>query len=145
VAAPIGDDVTRGRLRTLARKAIARADRALDEAGDRDEGLHEARKRYKAARYAVEVLRPLYGDQARTLASRLTDLQDVLGTHQDTIVTADLLREYAADAHEAGENAFTYGLLHARQHEAGADALRELPRAWRRASRRRVRRWLRVQ
>jgi CHAD domain-containing protein len=143
VAVPFGTDLTHGRLRRMARKAIERADMALDEAEDRDEGLHEARKRYKAARYAVEVLRPLYSEPARRLASRLTDLQDALGTHQDTIVTSELLREYAIDAHEAGESTFTYGLLDGRQHEAGMDALRELPRARRRAGRRRARHWLR--
>src|SRR4029078_2945272 len=82
-------DVTRGRLSRMARKAIERADLALDGAEGHDEGLHEARKRYKAARYAVEVLRPLHGEPARKLASRLTDLQDVLGIHQDTIVTSE--------------------------------------------------------
>ena len=60
------------RLRRLARKALRRADRWLDAAdrprpahaglrlplpsdGDRDTALHEARKAYKRARYAVEV------------------------------------------------------------------------------------------
>jgi hypothetical protein len=42
-----------------------------------------------------------------------------------------------------GENAFTYGLLHARQHEAGENALRGLAKARRRAGKRKVRRWLR--
>jgi hypothetical protein len=40
-------------------------------------------------------------------------VQDVLGTHQDAIVTATLLRDYGINAHLTGQNAFTFGLLHA--------------------------------
>ena len=66
----------------------------------------------------------------------------MLGAHQDAIVTADLLRDHGLRAFADGENAFTYGLLHARQAEHGRLALAGLPRARRRASRRKVRRWL---
>jgi CHAD domain-containing protein len=129
------------RLRALARKALRRADRRLAGAGS-DAALHEARKAYKRARYAVEVLEPLAGTQARRLAKRLTALQDVLGANQDAIVAEDLLRDYGMLAYLDGENAFSYGLLHARQRAAAQRHLAELPRARRRAGKRRLRDWL---
>jgi CHAD domain-containing protein len=130
-----------GRLRALTRKALRRADRRLAGAGS-DAALHEARKAYKRARYAVEVLEPVAGARARRLAKRLTALQDVLGANQDAIVAEDLLRNYGMLAYLDGENAFTYGLLHARQREAAQRHLAELPRARRRAGKRRLRDWL---
>jgi CHAD domain-containing protein len=134
-----------GRLRRLAHRAIRRADRRLDaavdtEGDDRNVRLHDARKAYKRARYAAEAVG---GKPGRRLAKRFSVLQDVLGAHQDAIVTGELLRDYGMRAHTDGENAFTYGLLHARQHEAGENVLRGLAKARRQAGKRKVRRWLR--
>jgi CHAD domain-containing protein len=134
-----------GRLRRLARRAVRRADRRLDtamdtEGDDRNVRLHDARKAYKRARYAAEAAG---GKPGRRLAKRFSVLQDVLGAHQDAIVTGELLRDYGMRADADGENAFTYGLLHARQHEAGENALRGLAKARRRAGKRKVRGWLR--
>ncbi|NJC69020.1 CYTH and CHAD domain-containing protein [Planosporangium thailandense] len=141
--------VTATRLRRLANRAVLDADRYLDDAlglapgtGPRDACLHEARKAYKRARYAVEAIAPLAGKPARRLTGRLTALQDLLGAHQDAIVTGELLRDLGAQAHLASESAFTYGLLHARQHEADERRLERIPRARRRARRPKVRRWL---
>ncbi|MEV4517194.1 CYTH and CHAD domain-containing protein [Dactylosporangium sp. NPDC049525] len=140
--------VAKRELHRLARRAVRRADRRLASADagpagtSRDERLHEARKAYKRARYAAELATPVAGPAAAALADRITDLQDVLGAHQDAIVTAELLRDYGLRAFADGENAFTYGLLHARQAEHGRIALAALPRARRRASRPKVRRWL---
>jgi CHAD domain-containing protein len=147
VATEPSAEVTGKRLRRLAGKALRRADRCLDEAaraadGDRDTHLHDARKAYKRARYAAEAIAPLAGRPARRLAKRITVLQDLLGAHHDAIATGELLREYGMRAHLDGENAFTYGLLHARQHEAGERHLARLADARGRAGRPRVRRWL---
>jgi len=132
--------ISRDRLRGLARKALRRAHTKLSAAGDDDELRHEARKAFKRARYAVELLEPVDGRRATKLADRLTALQDVLGNHQDAIVTGELLRECALKAHTAGENAFTYGLLHARQQDRGEADLGDLPRTRRKAER--AARWL---
>jgi CHAD domain-containing protein len=104
--------------------------------------LHEARKRYKRARYAAETARPLAGKPARRLVKALTRLQDVLGAHQDAIVAGDVLRELGEQADEQGENAFTYGVLRERQREAAEQTLADLPEARRKAGRNKVRRWL---
>ena len=58
-------------------------------------------------------------------------------------MAGELLHELGDRAHERGENAFTYGLLHARQHEAGVRSLDGLAKARKKAGRRKVRRWLR--
>jgi CHAD domain-containing protein len=129
------------RLRKLTRKAFRRADDRL-EAATGDEALHEARKAYKRARYAAEALVPQAGRPARRLARRTSELQDVLGTHQDTIVTGDLLRGYGVRAHLSGDNAFTFGLMHARQRAAGDRVLDKLPAVRRRATKSKVREWL---
>jgi CHAD domain-containing protein len=139
--------VPEGRLRALTRKALRRADDLLAAAGDaapegRDAALHEARKAYKRARYAVEVLAPAGGGAARRLTKRLTALQDVLGAHQDAVVAEALLRDYGMRAYLQGENAFSYGLLHARQRAAGERRLDGLAKARRRAGKSRVRDWL---
>ncbi|SCL19354.1 CHAD domain-containing protein [Micromonospora rhizosphaerae] len=129
------------------RRAVARADdrldRALDGPGEEEAvALHEARKAYKAARYAVEVREPAAGKPAAALGDRLKDLQDLLGAHQDSVVTREVLRRQALRANADGENTFTYGILHARQAAAADRDLRGLGRARDRARRRKVRRWL---
>ena len=157
----------RRRLRRRARWALRRADHRLDVAeptptptpatngenrasgkdstpgpNDNDRRLHEARKAYKAARYAAEAVEPLGGPPAGKLIKRLKRLQDVLGEHQDTLVARDLLRDHGMRAYGEGDNAFTYGLLHARQRARGEQALAGVGRARRRAGKRGVRRWL---
>jgi CHAD domain-containing protein len=131
-------------VRKRVRKAVRRADRMLDgsdaaEGHERDAQLHEARKAYKRARYAAE---PFARKPARRLAKRLKVLQDVLGTHQDTVITRSVLRDLGMRAFREGGNAFTYGLLHARQQVTGETVLADLPPAAKRARRRKVRRWL---
>jgi hypothetical protein len=58
-------------------------------------------------------------------------------------VLAALLRDFGMRAQLDGENAFTYGLLHARLHQADERSLStDLPGAQRRAQKRKVRRFL---
>jgi CHAD domain-containing protein len=123
-----------------ARKVLARADRKLDEATltGEDEPLHEARKGYKQARYALEVFQPRVGKPAVRFAGKLSDLQDVLGAHQDSVVAREILRDLARDA----DDAFPYGILHARQEQVGRDTMGDLPGVLRPVRRRKARRWL---
>jgi CHAD domain-containing protein len=155
-----GPRLTEEALRRGTRKALHHADRLLGhaihdgqpeaprlpppgvDADDRDVALHEARKAYKRARYAVEVVTPAIGRGGRHLAKRLGELQDVLGDHQDSVVTARLLRDFGIRAHLDGDNAFTYGLLYARELMAGERHLGGLDRARRRAAKPALRRQL---
>ncbi|TDC82755.1 CYTH and CHAD domain-containing protein [Micromonospora sp. KC606] len=131
------------------RRALDRADDRLDRAlsgSDRGEeraaALHEARKAYKAARYAVEVREPAVGKPAAVLLARLKDLQNLLGAYQDSVMTREVLRREALRAYADGENTFTYGLLHARQAMAADRDLPAVAAARSRSGRRKVRRWL---
>jgi CHAD domain-containing protein len=141
------------RLRRRARKALRRADAALayaqslprartgvglPGAATFDTALHEARKAYKRARYAVEVVAGGSG-RGRRLGRRLSDLQDVLGDHQDGVIAVALLRDLGMRAHAAGENAFTYGVLHGWETHRAKRCLRDLPSLRRRIHRRKRR------
>ena len=108
-----------------ARKALHKADELLDEAlaGGADAELHEARKAYKRARYAVEIFAPSAGKPGKRLVKGLTELQDVLGAHQDSVVAREVLREVARTAPDA----FGYGVLWARQEQVGVETHAELP------------------
>ncbi|WP_139346568.1 CYTH and CHAD domain-containing protein [Sinomonas mesophila] len=95
-------------------KAILAADEARGNE-DADEHLHEARKAAKRVRYAAECAAVFGAGKAGKLEKRAHEIQQVLGEHQDGIVTADLLRRLATDAHARGESAFTYGRLQAHE------------------------------
>ena len=107
----------------------------------RDVALHQARKAAKRARYAGEVATPAIGKKAARFTAQMKKLQTVLGDHQDTVIARQAERELGIEAHLAGENAFTYGLLYEREAHA-AEALRARARqAWKQASRSRYRNW----
>jgi CHAD domain-containing protein len=123
-----------------ARKALNKADRLLDQAitDGVDAELHEARKAYKRARYAIEVFVPSVGAPAKSLAGALTDLQDVLGHHQDSVVAREILRDLAGTA----DDPFRYGILYARQEQVGRDTFGNLPAVVEAAGKRQLRSWL---
>lgn len=121
-------------LRRLTRRSLRRVEAAMTAAhapepiapdagpsGAGDARLHEVRKAAKRARYAAEAVAPVVGRPARRFAKQMSVLQETLGDHQDALVAQDRLRELAVQAHLAGENTFTYGLLHGRHSSADAD------------------------
>ncbi|MEU3251615.1 CYTH and CHAD domain-containing protein [Streptomyces sp. NPDC006997] len=110
---------------------------ALPPGPDRDLALHEARKKAKRARYAAEAATPALGDPMAALTKSMKALQGLLGDHQDSVMSREALRDLAAQAHAAGENAFTYGLLYGREEQRAATAEAELPRLWTEVGRRR--------
>jgi CHAD domain-containing protein len=152
IETPPASDVSPRWVNRRIHKAVRRADRLLDTAldrqaergtGDDDPALHEARKAYKRGRYAVEV-RKLAGDKkAKKLVRGLKGLQDLLGDHQDSVITRQVLREVAVRAYGRKANTFTYGLLYGEQVGHGRALVRALPAAQAKARRRRLRRWLR--
>ena len=141
---PIGQDIATKTLLKRARRAERKADRRLAAAlrSNDDAMVHRARKAAKRARYAAEAVQPVFGPPALRLARRLARLQSVLGEHQDAVITRGVLRDLAAGAQLAHENAFAYGVLYEREDAEAAALRREARRAWRKASRRRHLRWL---
>ncbi|GAA4597756.1 CHAD domain-containing protein [Actinoplanes octamycinicus] len=120
-----------------ARKVLAKADERLDTAlaDGVDEELHAARKKYKQARYAVELITPESGKPAKRLVKSLTALQDGLGAHQDSTIARETL-------HEIGPDSFYFGVLYGRQEAVGKETLIAVPALVRASRRKKVRRWL---
>jgi CHAD domain-containing protein len=60
--------------------------------------LHNLRKQIKRVRYQLRVVAPLYGDALEADLERLSTMQDILGTLQDSVV----LEDFIAQAHPKG-------------------------------------------
>jgi CHAD domain-containing protein len=98
-----------------------------------DRQLHEVRKRAKQARYAYEAVAPIAGSRAHQVARRLTDLQDVLGDHQDAVVATRWLRDAASDSPPSVS--FAAGMMAGAFREDRLRLRTEWSRPWRRAQR----------
>jgi CHAD domain-containing protein len=126
------------RLRRRMRRALA-----APAGPGRDAALHEARKAAKHARYAAEVASPAFGGQARRFAKRARKVQSALGDHHDGVVARATIRDLGVQAHLAGENAFSFGILYGQDACRAEQLEQQAARAWKRASRPKHRRWLR--
>jgi CHAD domain-containing protein len=115
---------------------------AATEPTERAARLHEVRKAAKRLRYAAETAVPVHGKHARRLVKRAKRLQTVLGDHHDAVVTQAWLRDLADAATAEGEDAFTFGVLHAREEVLVDTAEARLAKAWKKAARKKNRRWL---
>lgn len=124
------------RVRRLVRRA-----RSAPPGARREGLLHEARKAAKNARYAGEAVRPALGRDAKRYARAMEAVQEVLGEHQDSVVTRARLHDLAGRV-EDPVAAFRYGRLHAAEERRGERAQAELRGVWKAARRKRLRRWL---
>lgn len=104
-----------------------------------DEALHRLRIRTKRARYAAEALAPTFDRPARGFVRAATELQDILGEHQDAVVAQAWLRGAAARA--GAPRAFAAGLLAEQEHRAQAAASAAWPHGWKTLARKRFRFW----
>ena len=111
-----------------AARRLQRALAAVPAAEDRDAAIHEARKATKRARYAAEAAVPALGRTASRQAAQAKELQQLLGDHHDSVVARTVLLDLAAKARAAGEDTFTYGLMHQRQACQAATIEQALPR-----------------
>ena len=69
----------------------------------------------------------MWGSRADKIISERKDLQDLLGNHQDGIVSAAFLRELGGRLGiRSGQNGFTYGVLYAREVATGDSLLADL-------------------
>ena len=123
------------------RRAVADVETAEGDE-ERDAALHEVRKKAKRLRYAAELATPVLGKRAKRLGRRARRVQKALGRHQDTVVARAYLREQGVRAHLDGENAFTYGRLHAREDAAAGEAVDDFVRAWAKVPAKDLRGWL---
>ena len=105
--------------------------------------LHDVRKAAKRARYAGEVAALALGSKASRFAAAMEDVQKLLGEHQDAVTAQSVLRRVGVEAHLSGDNAFSFGRLHAVEQHRAEEAEARFPDVWRRSARRRYRRWLR--
>ncbi len=96
------------------RRAARAAARAEGEY--RDEALHRIRKSAKRLRYVASA------EGAKRVSQAAKDIQELLGEHQDSTVSRAYLATQAAEAHTAGEDTFTYGVLYQREHDAAETA-----------------------
>jgi CHAD domain-containing protein len=72
-------------------RRLKRAARAL-RSNSPDTEWHAVRIRAKHCRYAAEAVAPIYGRRAKRFAAAIAALQDLLGSHQDTVVAEAWLR-----------------------------------------------------
>ena len=110
-----------------ARKRLSTAVAVRQAEEPSDELFHRARKASKRYRYAVEAAAPVWGPKADKIVAQRKDLQDLLGSHQDGMVSAAFLRELGARVGiRSGQNGFSYGILYAREAASGDALLDEL-------------------
>jgi CHAD domain-containing protein len=124
------------------RRRMAAARRAPE--GERAEALHGVRTAAKRVRYATETAAPVLGG-GKDVVRAAKRVQRVLGELQDSVVTRELCRRLGVVAFAEGENAFTFGRLHALEQARAERAQREfcglesdVRRALRKAARQRA-------
>lgn len=94
------------------------------------EPWHEARIAGKKARYAAELVQPVFGDPAKRLAKALADVTEVLGDHQDCYVAQQELRRIAQRPDIDGATGFALGLLHAAEEEREMSLREDFMQLW---------------
>jgi CHAD domain-containing protein len=96
------------------------------EEQDPDDALHQIRKRAKRLRYTAAAT------GADEVSKQAKAIQTLLGDHQDSVVSRKHLLQQADAAYAAGEDTFTYGLLHQQEAELADSARQQLDAALRR-------------
>ncbi len=109
------------------RKLDKRMKRAARPGPEQETLVHQARKAGKRFRYAAELAEPVMGAKATDQAAEAEALQDLLGEHQDSVVSAAALRRFGAAAGTApGENGFTFAILLEAELQRGAEIRAEI-------------------
>lgn len=108
-----------------ARRRLRKKAEQLDENSPPAE-FHKARIRTKWLRYTTEFLAPVYGKPADRLIGRTVALQDLLGDHQDGIVSVQRIEEavHTAAAEWPAETSLALGRIVQREAEHGAQLRR---------------------
>jgi hypothetical protein len=69
-------------------------------------------------------------------------IQEILGAHQDSVLIRAELHQLAVAAHHNGENAFTYGRLHALEQTRADTTAHDYIAAYQHAKSRTLHHWL---
>jgi CHAD domain-containing protein len=109
------------------RRLVARVRRLGKHPGD--EQLHDLRIKVKRVRYATELGGAPADKRARRVVKAATQLQDILGEHQDASVGEERLRQVAHRYDDSGV-AFAAGRLAERERIRRGEIHRRLPPAW---------------
>lgn len=134
--APLASKPASKAIPKLLRRDVKRLQAAVREAQKHPAGtgdhpaLHEARKDGKRLRYAAEAAGPVNPKKTDQLADAAHGVQKILGDHQDSLVTREMLRRLGAEAFVHGENGFSYGRLHALEQTAALDVEAKFRREW---------------
>jgi CHAD domain-containing protein len=151
-ADPVVTDSAEGPCREVLPPLVAKSWRKLrkvargvgKDAGD--ESLHRVRIRAKRARYAGEAVAPFLDDgnqgAAKRFASRAEKIQDVLGLHQDAVVTIDAILDVVQQNSNDGPFNLAAGRLLERQRLAKERERKRWPKVWKKMNRRKVTGWL---
>jgi CHAD domain-containing protein len=100
---------------------------------------HAVRIRAKQCRYAAEAVAPVCGRQADRFAAAIAAVQDLLGEHQDAVVAEAWLRASGTALPPA---CVVAGELIAAQRQERTRLRSRWPKAWKRASAKKLRRWM---
>jgi len=113
--------------------------KAVEALGDdpADAELHQVRILAKRSRYAAEAAEPVLGKPPARFAAALTELQDLLGDHQDSVTAQQWLRRAAE-----GSLAFVAGQLTAIERDVAFSDRSLWRRKWKLVARKRLRRWM---
>ncbi|MDI2131736.1 CHAD domain-containing protein [Yinghuangia seranimata] len=98
--------------------------------GEDDEAWHRVRILGKRARYAADMCVPEFGAPAKSLAKRMKEVTESLGTHQDAALAAEVARELALSPRIGGAAAFVLGELFTVQRFAVAEARLTFATVW---------------
>jgi CHAD domain-containing protein len=104
--------------------------------------LHHVRKAAKRARYAAEAIEPVVGKDATRFAHAMTELQDTLGEHHDTVVARQKVVELSSSSSSEDPARPEFERLLGRLADTGREAQESYGRALSRASRPKRLRWL---
>jgi CHAD domain-containing protein len=108
-----------------------------------DDDWHSVRIRAKRARYAVESVAKLVGGPAAALGESLTEVQELLGEHQDAAIAADTWLAIARSDVDDHALAVAAGRLVERERTAVRRARERFPAAWAAANTPEHTEWLR--
>ena len=119
-------------LEQLAQREFRRLAKLVDRLGKRpdERSIHRLRISLKRARYAAELIAPKGGGRKRFLADARI-LQELLGEHQDAVVTEQRLRKATVEDVRTAA-AFAAGRIAERQRARRERVQERLPAAWKR-------------